>query len=80
MMATARAFLRQRAMMPGTPAEVVTDVNRQMTRDFQESGGFMTLFYLTIEFANRRLCWVRAGHDPGIFYDPQTDVFEELRG
>lgn len=80
MMATARAFLRQRAMMPGTPAEIVTDVNRQMTRDFQESGGFMTLFYLMIDSANRHLCWVRAGHDPAIFYDPQTDAFEELRG
>jgi sigma-B regulation protein RsbU (phosphoserine phosphatase) len=40
----------------------------------------MTLFYLSINPANRSLCWVRAGHDPAIFYDPQTDKFEELRG
>jgi sigma-B regulation protein RsbU (phosphoserine phosphatase) len=26
------------------------------------------------------LQYVRAGHDPAIFYDPNTDVFEELRG
>ena len=80
MMATARAFLRQRSMLPGTPADIVSDVNRQMTRDFAESGGFMTLFYLTIDSANKRLYWVRAGHDPAIFYDPGTDSFEELRG
>jgi sigma-B regulation protein RsbU (phosphoserine phosphatase) len=80
MMATARAFLRQRSVLPGTPADIVSDVNHQITRDFGESGGFMTLFYLSINPANRSLCWVRAGHDPAIFYDPQTDKFEELRG
>jgi sigma-B regulation protein RsbU (phosphoserine phosphatase) len=80
MMATGRAFLRQRSVLPGTAAEIVSDVNRQITGDFGESGGFMTLFYLTIDLADKRLCWVRAGHDPAIFYDPQTDTFEELRG
>ena len=80
MMATARAFLRQRSVLPGTPADIVSDVNHQITRDFGESGGFMTLFYLSINPANRSLCWVRAGHDPAIFYDPETDKFDELRG
>jgi len=80
MMATARAFLRQRSMLPGTPADIVSDVNQQITRDFAESGGFMTLFYLSIDPANRSLCWVRAGHDPAIFYDPALDRFDELRG
>ena len=80
MMATGRAFLRQRASLPGTPADIVTDVNQQMTRDFEESGSFMTLYFLCIDRANRSLCWVRAGHDPAIFYDPETDNFEELRG
>jgi sigma-B regulation protein RsbU (phosphoserine phosphatase) len=80
MMATARAFLRQRAMLPGTPADIVSDVNRQITRDFAESGGFMTLFYLSIDPANRSLGWVRAGHDPAIFYDPELDKFDELHG
>ncbi len=80
MMATARAFLRQRSTLPGTPADIVSDVNHQITRDFAESGGFMTLFYLSIDPANRSLCWVRAGHDPAIFYDPEIDKFDELRG
>jgi len=80
MMATARAFLRQRSTLPGTPADIVSDVNRQITRDFAESGGFMTLFYLSIDPANRSLGWVRAGHDPAIFYDPELDKFDELHG
>ena len=40
----------------------------------------MTLFYLMIDPPNRNLRWVRAGHDPAMFYDPYTDTFEELRG
>lgn len=80
MMATARAFLRQRSMLPGNLVDIVSDVNRQMARDFEETGGFMTLFYLTIDTKNGCLYWVRAGHDPAIFYDPGADTFEELRG
>ena len=80
MMATARAFLRQRSILPGTLVDIVSDVNQQMSRDFEETGGFMTLFYLTIDTKKKCLFWVRAGHDPAIFYDPETDTFEELRG
>jgi sigma-B regulation protein RsbU (phosphoserine phosphatase) len=40
----------------------------------------MTLFYLTIDSANQNIQWVRAGHDPGIFYDPAADTFEDLKG
>jgi len=80
LMATARAFLRQRSDQPGSICQIVSDVNRQLTRDVAESGGFMTLFYLTIDAANRSLCWVRAGHDPAIFYDPVSDTFEDLHG
>jgi sigma-B regulation protein RsbU (phosphoserine phosphatase) len=80
LMATARAFLRQRSVLPGSVSRIVSDVNRQLVRDVEESGGFMTLFYLTIDTDNRKLNWVRAGHDPAIFFDPATDTFQELRG
>ena len=40
----------------------------------------MTLFYLVIELQSRRITWVRAGHDPGLLYCPETDRFEELSG
>ena len=80
LMATARAFLRQRTALSGTAAEIITDVNRQLTKDVGESGNFMSLFYLTINRNNRSLKWVRAGHDPAILYDPTTDSFTELKG
>ena len=80
LMATARASIRQRATRSGSIAEVVSDVNRQLTRDVEETGRFMTLFYLLIDQADRSLQWVRAGHDPALCYDPATDRFDELRG
>ena len=80
LMATARAFLRQRSGQPGSISQIVSDVNRQLTRDVEDSGGFMTLFYLTINAKKHRLSWVRAGHDPAILYDPATDTFEALHG
>jgi sigma-B regulation protein RsbU (phosphoserine phosphatase) len=80
LMTTARAFLRMRAVQPGTIAEVVTSVNQQLTVDTYETGSYMTLFYLAIDQTNRTLQWVRAGHDPAIFYDTDTGQFEELVG
>jgi sigma-B regulation protein RsbU (phosphoserine phosphatase) len=80
LMASARSSLRQRAQAGGAASEIISDVNRQLTADVEESGSFMTLFYSDIDSRKHRINWVRAGHDPAIFYDPQTDSFEELKG
>ena len=80
LMTTVRSSLRQRLSLPGSIAQIIIDVNRHLVRDVEDSGQFMTLFYLTIDRTNRNLKWVRAGHEPGIFYDPATDIFEDLKG
>jgi sigma-B regulation protein RsbU (phosphoserine phosphatase) len=80
LMATARAFIRQRSALSGDISRVVSDVNRQLTRDVEETGRFMTLFYLLIDISRGHLQWVRAGHDAAILYDPAADQFEELGG
>jgi sigma-B regulation protein RsbU (phosphoserine phosphatase) len=80
LMATVRSSLRQRLSKPGDAGEVISDVNRQLAHDVEDSGQFMTMFYLMIDPTKKQLLWVRAGHDPAIFYDPSTDTFEELSG
>jgi serine phosphatase RsbU (regulator of sigma subunit) len=80
LMATVRSSLRQRASLPGSVASIISDVNHQLVRDVEDSGQFMTLFYLYIDPIKMQAQWVRAGHDPAIFYDPRTDSFEELGG
>jgi sigma-B regulation protein RsbU (phosphoserine phosphatase) len=80
LMAAVRSSLRQRSSLPGSIGRIISDVNRQMAKDVEYSGQFITMLYLIIDPTQRSLQWVRAGHDPGIFYDPQSDTFEELHG
>jgi len=80
LMATVRSSLRQRASLPGSTAKIISDVNRQLVKDVEDSGQFMTMFFLALDTATRQLEWVRAGHDPGIVYDPGSDSFSELSG
>ena len=80
LMATVRSSLRQRVSLPGSTAKIVSDVNRQLVQDVEDSGQFMTMFFLVLDTATRQLEWVRAGHDPGIVYDPGSDSFSELVG
>ncbi len=80
LMASARAFLRQRTTLAGSIADIVGDVNRQLTQDVEDTGRFITLFYLQIDTDNRRLSWVRAGHEPALLFDPASGRFDELSG
>jgi sigma-B regulation protein RsbU (phosphoserine phosphatase) len=80
LMTSARAFLRMRASQPGTISQVVTEMNRHLSRDVLETGRFMTLFFIVIDPDKGRIQWVRAGHDPAVIYDPTRDRFEELKG
>jgi len=80
LMATARAIIRQRSSLPGSISEIASDVNRQLSKDVEDSGRFMTMFYAEIDGPNNRLRWLNAGHEPAIIYDPATDSFDDLSG
>jgi sigma-B regulation protein RsbU (phosphoserine phosphatase) len=80
LMATARALLRQRLSLPGDLAEVVSDVNCQLTQDVGASGQFMTLLILAVDPGAGKVAWVRAGHDPAILFDPRGGRFAQLAG
>jgi sigma-B regulation protein RsbU (phosphoserine phosphatase) len=80
LMATARSAIRQRWSASGSITHILSDVNRQLVRDVEESGYFMTMFFTEIDKQNRCIRWVNAGHDPAIIYDPATDAFDELAG
>jgi sigma-B regulation protein RsbU (phosphoserine phosphatase) len=55
LMTSARAFLRMRASQPGTISQVVTEMNRHLSRDVLETGRFMTLFYMMIDPKNDQI-------------------------
>ena len=68
LMASARASLRQRAAQHGSVAQIISDVNHQLTKEVEETGNFMTLFYLAVDRQHNQVHWVRAGHDPAVLY------------
>ena len=80
LMTTARGFLRMRASQPGSPSQIVTEMNRHLANDLYGSGRFMTLFYLKLDPEKQSVKWVRAGHDPAMIYCPEGDTFTELGG
>jgi PAS domain S-box-containing protein len=80
LMATARALLRMRASECGGSAQIVTEMNRHLARDVNDSGHFMTLSFIRFDRASRSLRWVSAGHPPALVYDPAADRFRELKG
>ena len=80
LMTTARAFIRQRASRIGNLNQIVSDVNRQLSRDVEDSGRFMTLFFCEIDGRFKNIRWVNAGHDPAVIFDQSGRDFEELTG
>ncbi|MFZ3047094.1 MAG: PP2C family protein-serine/threonine phosphatase [Desulfatirhabdiaceae bacterium] len=79
-MTSARAFLRFGAKTYQGPALLLNEVNRFLSQDSADSGRFMTMFFIEIDTNAQSLRWVRAGHEPGLLYDPHQDRFEELMG
>ena len=79
-MTTARALIRSRLKKSGELPHVVTDINRLLCQDTVRSGNFMTLFITEIDVDEGSLRWVRAGHEPALLYDTNTDMFTELDG
>jgi sigma-B regulation protein RsbU (phosphoserine phosphatase) len=78
LMTSVRAFLRQRASRRGSLPEIISDVNRQLVQDVEDTGRFVTLFFAAVDRRRGIIRWVNAGHDPAVIYDPGTDAFFEL--
>lgn len=80
LMASTRALLRGAAHTRMSLAERVASVNRLLTADVVGSGRFVTLFCLEYDPGRRDITWVRAGHESGWFFGPDSDQAEELGG
>ncbi len=80
LMTTVRALLRLSISRGGALDRIVNDVNRHLAEDVGQSGRFMTLCLLRLLPETGEMEWVRAGHDPAIWYDPASDRLMELMG
>jgi sigma-B regulation protein RsbU (phosphoserine phosphatase) len=79
-MATVRAFLHFGIRDYEGPARLLSSVNTYVTRDSSRTGNFMSLFFLEIDPQRKSLRWVRAGHEPALFYEQAEKSFAELNG
>jgi sigma-B regulation protein RsbU (phosphoserine phosphatase) len=79
-MTGARAFLHFAVQQYQGPALLLNTVNPYVTQDSQPTSRFLSMFFLEIDTANKKLCWVRAGHEAAQFYDSKTGEIRELSG
>ncbi|MDJ0810291.1 MAG: SpoIIE family protein phosphatase [Desulfobacterales bacterium] len=79
-MTSTRAYLRAGLTAYSGPEALVRQTNHFLVRDSHQTGWFITLFLLEIDPRAKRLTWIRAGHEPGWRYDPQSDRFRKLEG
>jgi sigma-B regulation protein RsbU (phosphoserine phosphatase) len=80
LMAAGRALIRQSAASLGSPASNISTANRHLARDIDDTGRFMTLFFMILDPVEQTATWVNAGHQPPLVFDPASDAFSELRG
>ena len=73
-----RSYLRSRAALNGSAADIINHVNRLISADTEETGQFITLFYLEVNLKTMELTWVRAGHDPAWLFSPDRTRIQEL--
>jgi len=79
-MTGARAYLLSGSRHYDDPAALLNRTNEHLVHDSANTGRFVAAFLLEIDTTGRRLRWVRAGHEPGIFYDSHQDRFDLLDG
>ena len=72
-MMSARSIMHYRAGMGGTPAEIMTSVNRQLCRD-NPMMMFVTAWFGILELSTGRLACANAGHEFPVIRQP-GDVF-----
>ena len=79
-MATVRAFLQFGMQTYQSPARLLSEVNYYATRDSSETNRFMSMFFLEVNQPAKTLCWVRAGHEPALFFGPDGRKLRDLSG
>jgi len=79
-MTTIRAFLRYGAENYKGPAQLIRSVNKHLTRDSYETGRFTTALFVEIDQEKKVIKWLRAGHEPALFFNPVLGKFQKLLG
>ena len=63
---SAKQMLKSRALSGGSPAEIITDVNRMLYKD-NKAGMFITLWFGVLSLSTGKGVYVNAGHPDPVF-------------
>jgi len=80
LMTSVRAFLHMAVATYHSPARLLDAINTYITRDCSRSGLFTSMFFLELNPYKKSLRWVRAGHEPALFYSSINESFSLLDG
>ena len=80
LMTSVRAFLTSAMQRYISPAALITEVNHYISGDCSKSGRFTSMFFVEIDSENKILKWVRAGHEPPLYYHAASETFSQLDG
>jgi len=80
LMITIRAFLTSAVEKYQSPAQILSEINKYITRDCSKTGRFTSMFFLEIDTRTKNLQWVRAGHEPAVLFQATTQTFSKLNG
>lgn len=78
-MALSRALIRVNATQEHAITTVIEKTNH-LIQEFSSSGYFVTLFYAIADSNNSSLQYIRAGHNPPLFYKAADNEIMSLKG
>ncbi len=79
LMTTARALLHGLLAAGVPPAQILQQLNLQLSADVRP-GHFMTLLYLLVDVDRQQLVWASAGHEPALWWHAETGEVTLLNG
>jgi sigma-B regulation protein RsbU (phosphoserine phosphatase) len=80
LISSVRAFLNAAITKYSGPADLLEEINRYVTRDCAKTSRFTSMFFVEIEPQTRVLRWLRAGHEPPVYYDFTKRKISQLNG
>lgn len=80
LMTSVRAFLHMAVAAYHSPAMLLNAINTYITKDCARSGRFTSMFFLELAPKDKSVRWVRAGHEPALFFDSDSQTFDLLEG
>lgn len=81
LMISVRAYITSLMTNYEGGAKLLEQINLHLTKDCSKTSRFTSMFFLELdELQGNNIKWVRAGHEPALYYSKADDNFKKLDG